>query len=1448
MDNLHDHARAIDILPAPSASTPDDISKADAVLSAGKALFPILEKGQKLDATALRTAMRAATGGDDATGAWQWKDAYTASEIALVLFLNKHLRGIEKRSTTPAQALSMLSRIQGLLPTHTKRSEESQKLQQFSTPLQLAFLVEHAAAVKPSDLVLEPSAGTGMLAVFARARGAQLMLNELGTTRLHALNGIFPDTPTTQHNAEYINDLLAGNAAPSVVIMNPPFSASPHVTGRMKGIDARHVKSAFARLAHGGRLVCITGANFNPWEELRGKGTVVLSVLLSRDFFKAHGTSIETRLSVIDKGTAFTSAGEGNRADTPAELLELIATNVGPRLECTPIFPAGFSPAAKAADVRAIRAADTPKTTGFSPTVGLELEYSINAEVKAQDNAANQDIYETYRVERVIIPAAKTHPDKLVQSAAMASVSLPIPSYQPHVTPRLVADGLLSDAQLETVIYAGEAHSEMLKGHWQANDEYDLVAPETGGHSGAVQFRRGYFLGDGTGVGKGRQVASIILDNWLKGRRKALWISKSDKLLEDAQRDWSALGMEKLLVTPLERYKQGTPVKMQEGILFTTYATLRSCDRDGRPVRMQQILDWLGRDFDGVVVFDEAHAMANAAGGDSDRGWRKPSQQGLTGLRLQNAVPDARVVYVSATGATSVENLAYAGRLGLWGSADTPFLNREEFVAAMLEGGIAAMEVVARDLKSLGLYTARSLTYEGVVVDLLEHPLTPEQVRIYDSFAGAYQIIHTHLEDAMQVTGITSTEHGTLNKNAKSAARSAFEGNKLRFFANLLTSMKMPTLLKSIEDDTARQDAVIVQLVTTSEALLNRRLEEIPVEEWGDLQVDVTPREYVLDYLKHSFPTKVFEIRSDEKGHKYSVLMVDDAGNSVECQEAVAQRDKLIAHLQSLPPVQSALDQLVQHFGVERVAEVTGRQRRIVKKTSATGTVLAVESRSGSSNLAETSAFMDDDKPILVFSDAGGTGRSYHADMNAKDQRQRVHYLLEAGWKADTAIQGLGRSNRTNQKQPPIFRPVTTNVKGERRFISTIARRLDSLGAITRGERKTGGQGMFRASDNLENEYAWSARRSLFRLLVDGKVACCSYEKFVEYTGLKLRDEDGGLLDDLPPMHTLLNRMLALPISLQNDLFAVLESLIEAKVDAARAAGTFDVGLETITAESLIITGRHIIATHKAGATTAIFEVLRKHKPQPMTVEDVLFEFNCSDDARFLYNPRSKRVAMERPTSSITLDDGLVQERVKLFRPMEFHTFDRNAMEDTHWEPCSKADFMRLWQAEIDALPPFTTSTFHVMTGLLLPLWKRLPVKNPRVYRFVTDDGERVIGRLLPAETAASLTGAVVSLNAQDAWGWLQSGFALTLEEGLTLKKRLIMHVNRLEVTGHNDTHVDWLKAQGCMTEVIGFRLRVFVPVGEEGPSVLDRIMARYPHRPSTGAELEQVRAEGGMQ
>ena len=359
--------------------------------------------------------------------------------------------------------------------------------------------------------------------------------------------------------------------------------------------------------------------------------------------------------------------------------------------------------------------------------------------------------YLPYRPSRIVIDGAAEHPTPLVESVAMGSISAPKPDAVPQLPDGLVAKGLLSAAQAETLIYAASAHARDLPGRFEPEDKGCSLKASAEGQT----YRQGYFLGDGTGAGKGRQVASVILDRWVRGERRHIWISKNEALLEDARRDWAALGGLPIDIQPLASWKLGTPIAMRDGILFVTYPTLRSGRNDA--TRLDQILAWAGDDFDGVIVFDEAHAMANAAGGEGSRGKVKGSEQGIAGVRLQNLLPRARVLYASATGASDVNNLAYATRLGLWGP-ETAFANREAFVADIRDGGIAAMELVARDLKSLGLYTARALSFAGVEYEILEHRLSEDQIAVYDDYAEAWAIIHANLREALEATRIVDRE------------------------------------------------------------------------------------------------------------------------------------------------------------------------------------------------------------------------------------------------------------------------------------------------------------------------------------------------------------------------------------------------------------------------------------------------------------------------------------------------------------------------------------------------------------------------------------------------------------------------------------------------------------------------------------------------------------------
>ena len=703
---------------------------------------------------------------------------------------------------------------------------------------------------------------------------------------------------------------------------------------------------------------------------------------------------------------------------------------------------------------------------------------------------------------------------------------------------------------------------------------------------------------------------------------------------------------------------------------------------------------------------------------------------------------------MSATGATTVPGLAYAGRLGLWAAGETPFETRVEFISAMEAGGVAAMEVVARDLKALGLYQARALAYDGVEVEILEHPLTPEQRRIYDSYAGAFKVIHQNIEDALKATGIVQGED-TLNRNAKAAALSAFEGTKQRFFGHLLTGMKCPSLIRAVEADLDAGRSAVVQLVSTGEALTERRIAEIPASEWDDLNIDLTPRDGILSFLMHAFPVQLQEPFTDDDGNLMSRPATDAEGNPVICREAEAQRDALIEKLAALPPVPTALDQITHRFGHEAVAEVTGRSRRVLRISDAKGERLALRTRPASANLAETAAFMDATKRILVFSMAGGTGRSYHADLSCANTERRIHYLLEPGWRADQAIQGLGRTHRTHQASAPLFRPVTTDVKGERRFIATIARRLDSLGAITRGQRDSqtamGGSdaALFRESDNLESAYAKAALRQFYSALWRGRIEGWNVERFQDSTGLKIVHE-GGLKDELPPMPKFLNRLLALPIAEQNQLFAELEDRIAANIEQAIEAGSYEVGVETVTADSLAVAGRETLYEHPGtGAATELVEIVRRDRLEPLTADSALDiggrEPGPDGKPRFVVNSRSKRGAVLLPAPSRMFDDGGVQERVRLIRPATRETMARAELEASNWRRTDERHWRMLWDHEIGELPSHRESRFWLASGLLLPVWDRLPAENMRVRRLASDDGQSLIGRVLDAEQVCAV-------------------------------------------------------------------------------------------------------------
>ena len=256
--------------------------------------------------------------GTQAEGAYSTKDAYDAMEAAF----NIHLLGTESADWTDKGAvwakdkvIDLTNRIQKL-PTQTKRDEEMDEFQQFSTPPALAFVANWVANVKAVDVMAEPSAGTGDLAIWSRIAGAEVVLNELSPRRQTLLAALFPQSRIFKENAEQLDNVLPPDVVPTVIVMNPPFSST---AGRVHGQrdtanGARHIEQALKRLEEGGRLVAIVGngmAADRPafakwWGDIEKKYNVRANIGIAGREYAKYGTTFDNQILVIDKTGATT--------------------------------------------------------------------------------------------------------------------------------------------------------------------------------------------------------------------------------------------------------------------------------------------------------------------------------------------------------------------------------------------------------------------------------------------------------------------------------------------------------------------------------------------------------------------------------------------------------------------------------------------------------------------------------------------------------------------------------------------------------------------------------------------------------------------------------------------------------------------------------------------------------------------------------------------------------------------------------------------------------------------------------------------------------------------------------------------------------------------------------------------------------------------------------------
>uniref|UniRef100_A0A8C7ADB4 Protein strawberry notch homolog 2 n=1 Tax=Neovison vison TaxID=452646 RepID=A0A8C7ADB4_NEOVI len=806
----------------------------------------------------------------------------------------------------------------------------------------------------------------------------------------------------------------------------------------------------------------------------------------------------------------------------------------------------------------------------------------------------------------------KQHPDRVVETSTLSSVPPPDITY----TLALPASdsGALSALQLEAITYACQQHEVLLP-------------------SGQ---RAGFLIGDGAGVGKGRTVAGIILENYLRGRKKSLWFSVSNDLKYDAERDLRDIDAPGIAVHALSKIKYGDNTT-SEGVLFATYSALIGESQAGgqHRTRIRQILEWCGEAFDGVIVFDECHKAKNASS----------TKMGKAVLDLQNKLPQARVVYASATGASEPRNMIYMSRLGIWGDG-TPFRTFEEFLHAIEKRGVGAMEIVAMDMKVSGMYIARQLSFSGVTFRIEEIPLSPAFERVYNRAALLWA----------EALGVFQQAADWIGLESRKSLWGQFWSAHQRFFKYLCVAAKVSRLVGLAREELARDKVsqepqrwpcgaaqalcpgLLESLVTASTPVPSRgwlslrappersrpglgepgsrcagrprgrgaKAPRLACEAAGVIRISddsSTESDAGPDSDSHSSPESVLDddvvildtvgLPADDRGEARGLAFAtfrsgrrarrrDPHGPGV--LERVEQlKQDLLAKVRALGrelPV-NTLDELIDQLGgPERVAEMTGRKGRVVSRPDGT---VAFESRAEQGlsidhvNLREKERFMSGEKLVAIISEASSSGISLQADRRVRNQRRRVHMTLELPWSADRAIQQFGRTHRSNQVSAPEYVFLISELAGERRFASIVAKRLESLGALTHGDRRAT-ESRDLSKYNFENKYGTRALSCVLTTVLsqtENKVPLPQaypggdaaffrdMKQGLLSVGIGGRESRSGCLDVEKDcsITKFLNRILGLEVHKQNALFQYFSDTFDRLIETDKKEGKYDMGI-----------------------------------------------------------------------------------------------------------------------------------------------------------------------------------------------------------------------------------------------------------------------------------------------
>lgn len=623
------------------------------------------------------------------------------------------------------------------------------------------------------------------------------------------------------------------------------------------------------------------------------------------------------------------------------------------------------------------------------------------------------------------------------------------------------------------------------------NDKADLYAHLAAEQVDSValalqQAKKGnaFIIGDMTGIGKGRQAASLIRYAKKQGQ-VPVYFTKTAGLLSDVYRDLVDIGSKELRPFVFGSAKEAAITDADGNVVFALPSknevkrVLDYIEKNGElPKEYDYVLTTYSQVSNGVYEFDEngnrkerklakgkkfgAAAISGQARRDAieklmkngylilDESHTAGGDSGQ-GNYFQHIIQKAKnVTFFSATFAKRPDNMPiYALRTAM----NQGGMKASDLIDAVKRGGATLQEIMSQALTQCGQMIRRERDMTGVTIDwkAIDDPeVVVEQREQYDSIIGLFNDIinfqRTYVsayvdrrnEELAEVQSSMDIKRGTESLGIKNQP---FASKAFNTVQQVLLSLKAKSAAERAIDYLKQGMKPVIALNNTNESQTGNLAlgEEMDAPDLGtSLKKGL---EGTLRYTSKN--------AKDESESGY-INLKDLGADAVEAYHALEEKIRKTSTGLSLSPIDVIKNELTK--AGYKVGELTGRQTEFVYNEN--GTVTKVK-RADTDKKKLAREFNDGQIDALILNKSAATGISLHASSKYADQRKRVMIVAQQQLDVNDEVQMRGRIDRTGQVARGAYEYVVSLIPAEQRLLMMFKAKLKSLDANTTSSQKS---------------------------------------------------------------------------------------------------------------------------------------------------------------------------------------------------------------------------------------------------------------------------------------------------------------------------------------------------------------------------------------------------------